>query len=392
MLINRIICILTIIGTGIFASYYGGNISYALFYLSLLIPITSFIYTFYVYVRFKLLQSLENHLVIKGDWNPYSFIIANEDFISFSNIRVRFLSDKSTIEAAGQRVEYSLLPGENDRLETRIKCNYRGEYYVGVHSIEVTDFLYLFTLTYPINTKIKAVVLPRVVPLEELMITPLQIDVKNPYQYSNTIEEELDTEVRRYIPGDHKKRIHWKASAKKQELLSRQYLHKPKASIVLFMDLLEIKDDDLQVTIFEDKIIECVLAIANHYADRRVATQIVYDMGGKTTVNILSKSDFDVFYNSCQYISFSAKNPIGHLIQEGIGQGDEGIFYMVVTHYLTKEFYLVALKAVSSGKHLSVLFISDDISDNTKEIMVDLKNTGVQVHQIMSQDEIEDVL
>lgn len=392
MLINRVICILTIIATSIFASFYGGNISYALFYLSILIPLVSYLYTFYVYIRFKLLQTIDSHLVVKGDWIPYSFIIANEDFITHRNIRVKFLSDRSTIEAAGQRAEYSLLPGESDRLETRIKCNYRGEYFVGVHSIEVTDFLYLFTLTYPINTKLKAIVLPRVVPLEELKITPMEMDVKNPLRYSNSIEEELDTEIRRYAPGDNKKRIHWKASAKKGELLSRQYLHKPKAETVLFMDLKNIEEEDLQVTIFEDKIIECTLAIAKYYADRRIASQIIYDMGGKTAVNISSKDDFQIFYNSCVSIRFTADNPLDNLIQDRIMSGDGGTFYLAITHYLTKEFYLASLQAVSRGNHFSVLFISDDVSEDTKDIINSLRNAGANVHQIMSQDEIEDIL
>ena len=45
---------------------------------------------------------------------------------------------------------------------------------------------------------------------------------------------------------------------------------------------------------------------------------------------------------------------------------------MVVTHYLTKKFYLELLKQFLLETFICT-FISDDISDNTKEIMVDLK-------------------
>jgi hypothetical protein len=178
MKINRLICIAAIIGSSVYASYYGGNVSYALFYLTLLMPAIAFLYTVYVYFRFKLYQTMGSYLVTKGEWNEYSFVVANEDFITFRNIKVNFLSDKSTIEATSQVTEYSLLPSESEKLETRIKCNYRGEYYVGVDSIEVTDFLYLFTITYPMGSKLKAYVLPRVVPIEQLGIAPPQNDVK----------------------------------------------------------------------------------------------------------------------------------------------------------------------------------------------------------------------
>lgn len=392
MKINRLICILSIIGSGIFASYYGGNIPYALFYLTILIPIIAFIYTLYVYFRFKLYQTMDSFLVVKGDWTGYSFIIANEDYVTFRNIKVNFLHDKSTIESTSQDVNYSLLPSERERLDTKIKCNYRGEYYVGVDSIVITDFLYLFAITYPISSKIKAVVLPRVVPVEQLGIAPPQIDVKNPRRFSNTAEGELDTELRKYSPGDSRKRIHWKATARQRELLTRQYQNIPKSEIVLFMDLMKIKEDELKVVISEDKIIESVLAISNYYALRGTPSQIIYDMDGKRQIDISSKEEFNAFYTACVSIRFQSNTPIHELVRDRMHRGDEGLFYVIATHSLTKELYLTSWQVLSSGNHVSILFISDDITDKTKELIDSMKLSGISVYQIMSEDEIGTVL
>jgi hypothetical protein len=331
-------------------------------------------------------------MVVKGDWIPYSFIVANEDYITFRNIKVKFLSDKSTIEDANKTTEYSLLPSESERLETRLKCNYRGEYYVGVDSIEVSDFLYLFSITYTVTSKLKAVVLPRVVPLDQLGIAPPQIDVKNPIHNSNTTEEELDTEIRKYYPGDNRKRIHWKASARQHELLSRKYHHKPKAEIVLFMDMMKIKEAEMQVIGVEDKIIESILAIANFYALRGTPSQIIYEMGGKKLVSISSKEEFHAFYKTCVSIHFDAKIPVCDLIRERMLRGDEGLFYVAATHFLTKELYLAALQVIAGGNHLCVLFISDDVSEAMKLLIDSYKLAGIDVYRIMSEDEIADIL
>ncbi len=373
-------------------SYYGGNISYALFFLTVFIPIISFLYTTYVYIRFKLYQTIGSFLVVKGDWIDYSFIIANEDFLTFRNIKVNFLKDKSTIEDTDVVRQYSLLPGESDKLETRIKCNYRGEYHVGVDSVEVTDFLYLFSITYPVSAKLKAIVLPRVVPLDRLGIAPPEIDVKNPLHFSNTSEEELDTEVRRYYPGDHKKRIHWKASARHQELVSRKYHHKPKTEIIVFMDLMKVKEDELGVIISEDKIIESVLAITNFYALRSIRSRIIYEMEGKKQITISSKEEFNAFYKACATIKFEAKRSVSDYMQEKVQRGDEGMFYVAVTHLLTKEFFLACLQVLQGGNHMCVLFISDDVSEETENLIDSLKLAGVNVYRIMSEDEIGDIL
>lgn len=392
MKLNRLLCILSIIGSGIFVSYYGGNISYALFFLTILIPILSYIYTIYVYQRFKLHQTIDRFIIVKGDWIDYSFVVANEDYLTFRNLKLNLIKDKSTIENADTVREYSLLPGESERLDTRIKCNYRGEYHVGVDSVEIKDFLCLFSITYPVNGKLTAIVLPRVVPLERLGIAPPEIDVKNPIHFSDHAQEELDTELRKFYPGDHKKRIHWKVSAKRQELVSRKYHYRPKAEVILFMDLMKTKEDELSVIIVEDKIIESVLAIANFYTLRATPSTIICDMGGAKQINISSKAEFNAFYKACGTMKFEAKTPICDFIKERSLRGEEGIFNVAVTHLLTKEFYRACLQVLEGGNHMCVLFISDDVSENTDHLIDSLRLAGVDVYRIMSKDEIGDIL
>lgn len=392
MRINRLICIAAIIGSGIFASYYGGNAVYALFYLTILTPIIAFLYTVYVYIRFRLYQEIGSHLITKGEWNNYSFVIANEDIITYRNIKVKFLSDKSTIEAANQSIEYSLLPNEKEKLETRIKCHYRGEYNVGVNQVEITDFLNLFTITYPMSSKLKACVLPRVVQIEQLAIAPPQADVKNPVRFSNDAQEELDTEMRKYNPGDSRKRIHWKASAKAGELLSRKYQYIPKAQTVVFMDLVKIRDEEIKVLSYEDKIIESVLAIVNYYVKRNVVSHIIYGLDKIEHIPISSDDDFNVFYKSCAKLSFFGALPVNKLVEDRLKIGEEGMFYIIVTHSLSKELYMTALKVISCQNSISIIFISDDVSDETKELINSMRLSGIGIYQIMSEDEIADIL
>ncbi len=392
MRLNRIICVIAIIGSGVFVSYFGGSISYSLFYLSLLTPLLSFLYTLFVYFQFKLAQSIESVLVRKGEWNDYSFTIANENFITFSRIKVNFFKEKSTMEISSGINEYCLLPGESEKLYTRMKCNYRGEYEVGIDSVEVTDYLYLFTIKYPLPSRLKVYVLPRVVPIDRLGIALTQEDVKNPTRYSNTAEEELDTEIRKYSPGDSRKRIHWKASARMKELISRKYQEIPKSEIAIFMDLARIKEEELKVIIFEDKIIESVLAIANYYAVRNTPAHIIYDKAERTNYTISSKETFNVFYKACAKINFDGKQPIEALIAESLRKGERGMFYIVVTHTLSKELYMTALKALALQNSISILFISDDVTEATKDLMDGIRLSGIKIYQIMSDNDIEDIL
>lgn len=389
---NRIISLIIIIGFGIFASYYGGNVSYALFYLSLLVPLVAFLYTLYVYSRFKIYQSMDSYKVVKGDWNDYSFVIGNEDFLSYQNIKVKFFSKRSTIDQADQIMEYSLIPGESKKLESRLKANYRGEYEVGIESVEVTDFLYLFSITYPLLTRMRLVALPRVIELDNLSIAPPQVDVKNPIFSANNVEEELDAEVRKYQAGDNKKRIHWKASAKLGELVSRKYHYRPKANIALYMDLIKVDEGELETIIIEDKIIESVLAIANYYTQRGIPSKVIYDDWGMKNLNISSQEDFEAFYNSCARIDFEASIPPYKLISAQMSRGEDGTFILLATHLLTEELYLVAQELLSNGSYFTILFISDDLSEESKTMVDELRSIGAMVYQVMLEDEISHVI
>ena len=160
--------------------------------------------------------------------------------------------------------------------------------------------------------------------IEQLAIAPAVVDSKNPVRFSNAVEEELDTEVRRYNPGDNKKRIHWKASAKANELLSRQYHQKPKSEVILFMDLAKVREDELKAVIIEDKIIESTLAIANYYASRATHSHVIYDMDGIKQVSIHTKDDFNIFYRACVNIRFDSTTSIDDLLARRLQRGDGG--------------------------------------------------------------------
>jgi hypothetical protein len=91
-------------------------------------------------------------------------------------------------------------------------------------------------------------------------------------------------------------------------------------------------------------------------------------------------------------IRFFGTIPIYELMNERLRNGEEGVFYVTVTHFLTKELYLSALKIVSSQNYVSILFISDDVTATTKELADSMKMSGIGIFQIMSDEEIANVL
>ena len=149
-------------------SFYGGAVSYGFFFGVTFVPVVAAIYLLCVYFRFKIYQKLESRNVVCGQPVPYFFVLQNDDHFAFTSVGVRLFSSFSSVEKLPDGTSYELLPGDRYTFETKLVCKYRGEYEVGVKEIVITDFLRLFQVSYRVPETIRALVMPRVVQVDEL--------------------------------------------------------------------------------------------------------------------------------------------------------------------------------------------------------------------------------
>ncbi|BCN29414.1 DUF58 domain-containing protein [Anaeromicropila herbilytica] len=393
MLINRIILASLIVVAGIFASFYGGNIPYAFFYMTLIVPVLSFFYTFYVYIRLKMYQNIGKRTVVKGEVTDFNFQIANEDVIPYQNIKVGFYHDMSRILDSKEEKEYSLLLGEMNSLDTSICCNYMGEYYIGAKTVTITDFLYLFSITYTVLSKMKVWVLPRVVLLTNVKIISINPDSKK--NVNRIGNEEADIEVRKYISGDNKKHIHWKLSAKKRELYTRKYTSIPKMGITIFMDLSRVEEDELTNFIVKDKIMESTLAIANYCKDKGIPSMVQYEQTSIQCIPIITQQDFDSFYHNSIALRFHTNRSIDHIMSSALEQdiATKQIHqYIAITHYLSEGLYKECLNVINNGFECGIILINDMMDQESNYLVKLIMQAGVNMTIVNYNDEIAEVL
>jgi uncharacterized protein (DUF58 family) len=383
MLRNRIIMLLFIVGTAVFASFYGGTISYGMFYLSLLIPVASFIYTLAVYFNFKIYQKLEHRKMLKGELTPYCLTVSNEGILSYVSIKVNLLSDKSYIRGADEEISCMLNPGEKYSFNSELCCRYRGEYDIGVSSVVIKDYLYLFNICYPIRTKLSVTVLPRVFHIDRLVFAVSEQDNKNNGKKRIHDEVELDSEVRKYQRGDSLKLVHWKASAKKHELLSRKYSAVPQNRLILVMDTFYVKENELDRAIIEDMIIESALSIADYCLNVNTPVTVLF---GDECCNINNVDDFNVFYDCCAKLSFISPIQADEILNR-ISDANT-TFCIAVTHNITEAFCRAVAEFSSHGNNIGVLYIGDKNTEKLDSIM----STGINIVKAGKNDSVTEIL
>jgi len=357
MLLYRLIMIGIIIATGVLVSFKGGVISYSLFSLALLIPLTSVVYLFYVFFRFRIYQFVDRKTVVKCQQVPYVFTLANEDFITYSCVRVTFLTDFSTYEHVDSDKKYCLSSGERINHETMISCKYRGEYAIGIDKVIISDFLNLFHLTYACPSKINVRVLPRIVQLDTLSIAPAEEDMKLNKRNPGGSSLVPDNEVRQYYNGDPLNRIHWKSTAKSQKLMVRNFMAEPKPSITLFLDSSLPSLSEKDAIVYSDKVIECALAISNYLLIHKNEYTVFYEKRNLIRQPIRNKSDFDLFYNTCCQLPFQKQEAGSTLLSSGLALLENPSHCLFVTAAPSDALSIVCNEAVNYGHTMTILAV-----------------------------------
>ena len=380
-----------LVGSIILVSCHGGRISYALFYLCIGIPIMALAYIFYVYERLQFYQHTPSKIVEKGEILPYEVTFKNEDYIPFTHVKVNFYEEQCKIEDSNKVTEYHLLPGDEKKLETTLRCFYRGNYSVGVKEIEIMDFLYLFKWTYPVMWSLELTVLPKVIPLKHLSILAQHEDPKVQY----TINREnllLESDTRKYQPGDHPKQIHWKAVAHQGELLTRNTSSEVKRKHVVLMDCTAVKGDGYSKLAIEDKVIEIVLAISFYLQSTKAGITIGYENEGLKIHRILNDESFGVFYGLSNQIHFNGNWEIATVLEHYLMQHPELNAYLLVTHKLLEDLYQSVVRAMAYGQQVVVLYVAKEKSNQEEVMMHRLETIGAKVYWIRPEDSLEEVI
>lgn len=294
-------------------TFYGGTISYGLFWTMTFIPVLSLLYLLFVFAQFRIYQEIESRTVVCKQPMPYYFILPNETFYSFASLSIRLFSGFSYVSDMPEDEEYELLPGDNYTYRTKLVCKYRGEYEVGVKEIIITDFFKLFRFKYKVHSTIKALVYPRIVHKQELETMKNMVNMS----FLNTPFQQMEPDVvtREYVSGDSMKYIHWKVSAREQKLKTRLLEGERKQELLLLFDTKRYSREEENYIPLENQILETVLALGYHFAEKSIPYKVFWGEKGIQQFQVKGISQLDYWYQKTSQVVFDEEEEIAILLQ-----------------------------------------------------------------------------
>jgi len=138
---------------------------------------------------------------------------------------------------AGSRLLTRLRPREKQTFVARTWLTRRGGFAVGPTRLVVADALGLFRAERRFPPEGNLVVLPMVFPIRNLMQPPGFLPGGKVIRRKSLDITPHAAGVRPYVPGDPMRRIHWPTTARRGQLIVKEFEQDPQAEVWLFLDV-----------------------------------------------------------------------------------------------------------------------------------------------------------
>lgn len=296
---KMVIYIIAVILGLVFASFYGGPVSYTFLYSILLMIPVSCLYIFVNSIFLRIFQEVDVHKLTKGEEHRFSAVIENEGFLPIHRMRLYLYEGRCDLYEIENGQEISLGIRQRRELDSGISCRFAGAYYVGIEKVSFDDPFCIFTFEKEIPYSFRVVVRPQITD-----IARKALDLENMYNSTGLksallYEDSPGSDLRAYQRGDSLSAINWKVSARLSELMVRVPDRMEKRSVTILMQAANVPER-LQDTEFlkkRDFFLEFVVSAAWNYGKQKVPVRLIYPAGKISQSLVDSHDSFMEFYN-----------------------------------------------------------------------------------------------
>ncbi len=383
MTANRIFYLIALLLSIASVLVFGNSVAGVMLYAVIFVPIISFILEILAFTSLRVRQSVSRKTLYKNEKVRVRIYARCDRAVSFGFIDVRMNrpveSPKKLKKADAYIVNCFGMPGQTG---FDIVCPNRGVYYVGTDTVRMYDMLGLFCLKKKIKP-CKITVYPRV-----YSVTGLGVDSRLINQTSVTLnalkkDDMLVSHVRPYQINDNPRTIHWKATAKMNEIMVKNYEPLKEVGIIVALDLMhKDKSDRALMASVEDRMLECAISlVANSLADNLTARVVYYDKGGMCDRQVNEIQDYGGFYNLMACVKFDGETDVVSLVDTIVSEHVGGANVMVVTDRSDDKLRHVLREAIGAGYKTALVCVTDDDADRKtrEEEIRGIMSDGVSV-------------
>lgn len=342
--------------------------TYTAFYAALILPIVSFVMGCFSKRKITLSETLSHAFTMKNEKVEYKVKIHNAGFLPCFLAYIRFDFDKIGLDAALTEAYVSIKSFDHSEIDLQISGKYRGIYPIGLSEWVTYDFLGIFKFKYRYESSLALTIAPEITDLPEITSEITQLGETVVKRYMRGQDHTISAELRAYQMTDHYKQIHWKATAKRNELISKNPQEIEQLSTIFFIDNLRIPTSIEQMLAREDKFMCTLITVLSHCHELGYRI-LMHDLNEKNmSLTTAFTTNFTRLYHDVATMPFGEFGKIHHLLNDYLNNGHalENIFLFTQSIHTELITSLRGFKLL--GSHVTVFSFGKVTETNLKKL------------------------
>lgn len=360
---NRLIYITLAVALMVFSAAYQSRISAVLFIAVLCYPVLAAVCVL-ICSRMTVIGFVENAPVNsgicprivrqKGEAYDLWIYVRNRSVFPCVPIELQCnLPDRDMGLFTRKRIYASVPPLGRCRISVSVMHRYRGAYSAQISSAAFFDPLRIIRLSRRLTSEATLIFLPRKLDMGELIAEAPGEESTDPSLLLKGEREDF-SHVREYIMGDMIQLVHWKLTAKLDELMIKQYDEASERRTAILCDYRTDAADTGMAMKQADAVIEAAIAIL--LASVRAGLDTRVDFGainGDYRSDIHDMSDFERFYDLMAVMPSRLETMELRQLLAGGQQGASVVF--LITGRLSEELIALLAEAAEGSPEMLVL-------------------------------------
>lgn len=356
----------------------GGRIYYLVFLVfcaMALLGIVSALWTLWT-VKFEM-KGVRSR-VVRGDALMTIFTVRHSCLLPVLGIRLKMSVPSGG--ATAQEVTVTTPPFVEKTFRHVLKCPHRGIYEAGVVRLSVTDIFGLFTFSRDPRTRcIRMEVQPKITDIPAMALKSVDM---GPECRSRAAEDNASpSDVRKWQDGDELKKVHWKLSLRKREIMVRTYEESARPDTLIIPDMGEIaalRDQQLSI---EDCICEECLNAAKAQLTAGYPVRMPLTCSRPSEISGQFPADIAAFTDALMRVKFDSPYDYEQVLMLMMGRLQRTGGAILVTARLSTRIADIAIRMQRSGIQTKLVWVTDDAREESLAMLEKVRMAGVLTHR-----------
>lgn len=379
-----------LIASFLLARFGGWEIPHLMFYMAFGVIVLSFLWSGRIIKKINAYQRIEQRDYYVDEILEVNSFIDNDSLLPVPHMEIIDRTEESIGGEVPKSTITSLLPTEREIIRKNITAKYRGLYNLGPVDIEIYDALGVCKRKRRIYSNTYFRVYPRIHNIEKINLKSMQsygtLTTKQKTYEDNTSV----SDIRRYLPGDSIKRIHWKVSAKKSNLFVKNYEMTGSAATYIFLDFKKNCYNGENIRDLEEKAVEAASSIISYLLNNSVSIEMYINSARAYYTKGRDIKELTNFMDILCEIKTDGIKTMKDVLQKRIRLISRGSSIIVITGDINEEEAVMYGSIKNMGYDIILIYVGDfEIKEDIKRTINDY---NVKINVIRSHSDIKGVL